>query len=93
MKEKVPPKLQRVGNFDRTITFYLYLSGDKADAEVISEIAAMLKDNPMITGLDLYDNQIGEAGTRRLATILKGNNTLRSLLLKKNRIGDAGVVP
>eukprot|EP00043_Microstomoeca_roanoka_P028686 m.18974 g.18974 ORF g.18974 m.18974 type:complete len:96 (+) comp8596_c0_seq1:207-494(+) len=50
----------------------------------------MLRTNRTLTELDLYYNDIDEAGAIALAEALKCNNTLLTLSLSRNNITDAG---
>ena len=47
-------------------------------------------NDPSLTVLSLYDNQIGPEGTRALADALITNTSLTELYLSGNRIGPAG---
>ena len=49
-------------------------------------------NDPSLTVLSLYDNQIGPEGTRALADALITNTSLTELRLSGNRIGVAGAV-
>lgn len=54
-------------------------------------IAAALKSNRIMVGLDLFGNKIQKYGAWGLADALKENNVLQSLNLGRNRLGDEGV--
>ena len=57
------------------------------DCGLTDNEAAMLSDAPpIVTTLNLYDNQIGDEG----ATALALNETLTALDLERNQIGDEG---
>ncbi len=49
-------------------------------------------NDPSLTVLSLYDNQIGPAGAIALADVLRTNTSLTRLYLDGNQIGDAGAV-
>ena len=51
-----------------------------------------VQTNTTLTSLNLWSNDIGDAGVTALATALQTNTTLTSLDLKRNRIGDAAAV-
>jgi hypothetical protein len=56
---------------------------DKAPLEKIRN------NDPSLTSLNLWGNQIGDASAKDLSDVLKHNNTLTSLDLVGNQIGDA----
>jgi hypothetical protein len=55
-------------------------------------LAEALRTNTSLTTLELYNNQIGDAGAVALAEALRTNTSLTTLNLSGNQIGDAGAV-
>jgi hypothetical protein len=53
-------------------------------------VAAVLKANPTARRLDLYGNDIGDAGAKMLAEAVKVNTNLQILSLHSCRIGNTG---
>jgi hypothetical protein len=60
------------------------------DDEGAQHIAVALRENSMLTELNLQDNAIGDAGCAHLCDALRRNTALTSLKLSNNRIGDGG---
>eukprot|EP00434_Breviolum_minutum_P037107 symbB.v1.2.032890.t1/scaffold4013.1/size46388/1 len=56
----------------------------------IQELAEGLKNNSILTKLNLYNNNIGDTGAQGLAEMLKHNSTLTDLYLGCNNIGPEG---
>ena len=53
-------------------------------------IAKMLTENTTVTGLDLYDNELGSECVDKICDMLYHNNTLTHLCLSWNKLGSEG---
>merc|ERR1711920_267058 len=69
----------------------VYASGRGIDDEDCKVIAcSVIKDNAVVTSLDLSSTSIGDVGAAALGDALKGGSGLQVLTLTMNKISDAG---
>ena len=65
-------------------------SYNKLGTPIAVKLAEVLKENEILTFLDLDSNDIGDDGAKELAAALKENSTLTQLELSANNIGYDG---
>ena len=80
---------RELGSFLKLPT--LEVRDGKLSAAKVVVLADVLKYNKTVTELNLYGNDIGDAGAASLAGELQSITTLKVLKLSRNGIGDAGV--
>ena len=66
------------------------MNANRIGVDGAKAIAEALKVNPVLTELDLYNNQIRDDGAKAIAEALKVNPVLTTLYLGYNSIGDDG---
>ena len=60
------------------------------DSDLLQELCNSLKDNEILTDLNLYSNDINSEGAKVIAEMIKNKVNLKSLGLSNNYIGHGG---